>query len=134
TLIGTQWRLPEIFSLVVDNQKNVWVDTSAGLYRLDANWSHSAPVRVAGPAFGDPQQRFSAACLDPDGRVWTAAERGIFVLDAHGWHKIDLGTAGANFDVIAIDQQGYLWAAGASQELERLRVENFRVAEVKPIG
>ena len=134
TLVGTQWKLPEVFNLVVDPQKTVWAATTDGLYRLDANGAHNSPQPVDDPVFGNRHQRFSALCLDTSGRIWAAAERGIFVHDSSGWHKIDLGTVGANFDVITIDQQGHLWAAGASQDLARMRIEGYRVTEAKHIG
>ena len=68
------------------------------------------------------------------GRLWVAAEQGIFRLDDHGWRRIDPGDSGAKPDLIAIDHQGYLWAAGPSQELMRLKVNGDRVVEAMHIG
>jgi diguanylate cyclase (GGDEF)-like protein len=134
TLIGTQWKLPQVYSVVVDNQQNIWAATSNGLFEMDADWKHSKPVLVDEPIFGDPRQRFSDLSIDAKGRLWFAADEGLFVHDDKGWHRIDTGTTGVNPDLVALDQHGYLWAAGAAQELMRVKVEGYRVVEAKRIG
>ena len=47
---------------------------------------------------------------------------------------IDPGDSGAKPDLIAVDHQGYLWSAGPSQDLMRLRVSGDRVVEAQHIG
>lgn len=134
TLHAMQWKLPETYNVGVDGQQNIWAATNAGLYELNADWKHSTPTRVDDAVFGNTRQRFSDLCTDSLGRVWTTGEQGLFVHDGGGWHKIDLGSAGSNFDVVAIDRRGYVWAAGASQDLTRLNIEDYRVTEAKHIG
>jgi diguanylate cyclase (GGDEF)-like protein len=134
SLKGTQWKVPEIFNLAVDRDQNVWAATTGGLYKLGSNWSRSTPTVTQSDVFGNSLQRFSDVCVDSMGRVWATAEQGLFLHDENGWHRIDLGTSGVNADVLAIDQQGYLWTAGSAQELMRLKVERYRVSEVKHIG
>ena len=134
SLVGRQWKLPEVYSVLIDGQQNVWAATNIGLYKLDSNWAHSAPSLIEDAAFGNAHQRFSSLCVDAQKRIWAAADQGLFLLDGKGWHRIDLGSSGANPDTIAIDQDGYIWAAGSSQELMRLKVDGYRVREVKHIG
>jgi diguanylate cyclase (GGDEF)-like protein len=128
TLVGRQWKLPEVFTVVIDKRQNIWAATSAGLFEMDADWRHSKPVLVEAPIFGDARQRFSDLCVDPSGRVWFAADEGFFVHDDDGWHRI-AGSSGLTPDLIAVDRQGYLWTAGASQELMRLRIDHYRVVD-----
>ncbi|HEX3893401.1 MAG TPA: diguanylate cyclase [Terracidiphilus sp.] len=134
TLHGTQWKVPEIYNLQVDHQLNVWMATENGLYRFGSNWKHSVPTLVEDPVLGNARQRFSDVCVDTSGRIWATAEQGLFERDASGWHKIDLGSTGNYYDVIAIDKEGYVWAAGASQDLARLKVDGYRVSDVRHIG
>jgi diguanylate cyclase (GGDEF)-like protein len=134
TSAGTKWKLPEVYRLVIDKRQNVWMATDNGLYELDANWQHSNPTLVEDATFGNVRQRFSDLCLDAKGQIWAAADQGLFLHDSSGWHRIDLGTSGADPDVLTTDSQGYVWAAGASQELMRLRVDGYRIVEAKHIG
>ncbi len=134
TLHGTQWKLPEINRLAVDSQLTAWIGTNRGLYKMDGTSTHNSPTLVDDPVFGNVRQRFLDVVVDGTGRIWTAVEQGLLMHDATGWHRIDLGSAGHNFDVMAVDQQGYVWAAGSSQDLVRLKVEGFRVTDVKHIG
>lgn len=134
TLHATQWKLPQVNNIAIDREKNVWAATTDGLYELDSQWAHSTPVLVNDTLFGNARQRFADICSDAAGRIWATAEQGMFVRDGSGWHKIDFGPAAAFFDVIAIDEQGYVWAAGASQQLMRLKIDGFRVTEVKHVG
>ena len=134
TLIGTQWRIPELYDVQSDNQQHVWAASNSGLYELDTRNSERGPVLVEDPVFTNPHQRFADLCLDAAGHLWAAADQGLFLLDEKGWHRIDPGTSGANPDLIAIDQQGYLWAGGSTQDVMRLRVAGYRVVEAKHIG
>ncbi len=134
SLVGRQWKLPEVYSVLIDDHQDVWAATDTGLYKLDSNWAHSAPGLVEDAAFGNTHQRFSSLCLDAQKRIWAAADQGLFLRDEKGWHRIDLGTSGANPDTIAIDHDGYIWAAGSSQELMRLKVDGYHVTELKHIG
>jgi diguanylate cyclase (GGDEF)-like protein len=134
TLVGTQWRIPEVYDIQADNQQRVWAGTNTGLYELDAKNLKRGPVLVEDPIFRNSRQRFADLCLDSAGRLWAAADEGLFLLDGKGWHRIDLGTSRANPDLVAIDQQGYVWVGGSTQDLMRLRVEGYKVVESKHIG
>src|SRR5208337_3021125 len=63
-----------------------------------------------------------------------AAEQGIFLLDERGWHAIDTGNSRAKPDLIAVDHEGYLWSAGPSQDVMRLRVSGNTVVEATHIN
>ncbi len=62
-----------------------------------------------------PRQRVADLCVDGNGHLWAAADQGVFMLDEKGWHRIDLVRAKPGSD--AVDQKGYMWTGGASQEL-----------------
>jgi len=135
TLKATKtWKLPEVYSMVIDKQQNIWAATDNGLYAMGAKWAQSAPALVEDASFGNVRQRFSAVSLDVKGRVWAAGDQGLFLHDTSGWHRIDPGNSGANPDTLTTDAQGYVWAAGPTQDLMRLRVEGYRVVEAKRIG
>jgi diguanylate cyclase (GGDEF)-like protein len=134
TLVGAQWKLPEVYAVSADKQGHVWVATNNGLFEIDARNAASGPVLVEDAVLGDAHQRVADLCLDGKGRLWIAADHGLFLRDESGWHHIDAGSSGANADVIAIDQQGNVWAGGASQDMMRLRVDGYRVVETKRIG
>jgi diguanylate cyclase (GGDEF)-like protein len=134
SLVGTEWRVPEVYDVVTDPQQHVWVATSTGLYVMDAGALQHGPKLVEDAALGTSRQRFADLCLDASGRLWAAADQGLFLLDRSGWHRIDLGSSGANPDLIAFDQHGYIWAGGSTQDLMRLEVRGYRVVEVKHIG
>jgi diguanylate cyclase (GGDEF)-like protein len=134
TLVGTQWKLPEVYNVVVDGRQNIWAATSNGLFEMDADWRHSKPALVEEAIFGDSRQRFSGLCVDSKGRIWFAADEGLFVRDDGGWHRIDPAGNKINPDLVAADRQGYIWTAGASQELMKLRIDQYRVVEAKRIG
>ncbi len=133
TLAGQQWRLPEVYAVVIDPQQRVWIATGAGLYMKSATAS-SDPVLVEQAVFGNPRQRVADLCLDGRGHLWAAADQGVFTLDEKGWHRIDLGSKSPSPDLIAIDQQGYLWTGGASQELLRQRMDGYRAIETEQVG
>lgn len=133
TLAGREWKLPEVFKVAVDS-KTVWAATNNGLFKMDLDSRRNKPVRVKEDVFGNSQQRFSDLCIDATGRIWTVADEGIFLHDGLGWHRIDPNTNSINANVIAIDQQGYVWVAGAAQEVMRLRIDGYRVTEAKHIG
>jgi diguanylate cyclase (GGDEF)-like protein len=134
TLAGTQWKIPEAYDVLIDNQQHVLVATGAGLYEIEGSNRASGPLLVENSVFGNSRQRFADLCLDASGRVWAAADKGIFVRDETGWHRIDVGTSPANPDLIAIDHEGYVWTGGSTQDLLRLRVEGYRVVETKHIA
>ncbi len=134
TLAGTQWKVPEVFELIADRKNRIWAATSNGLYEADANGADHQPHLVEDAAFTNPKGRFNDVTMDSKGNVWVAAEQGMFLLDDHGWHAIDPGDSGAKPDLIAMDHQGYLWSAGPSQDVMRLRLSGDRVVEAQHIS
>ncbi len=134
SLEGTQWKIPEVFELLADRQKHIWAATAEGLYEADTDGPNRQPHLVQDAAFVSPHGRFTDVSMDSNGRLWVAAEQGIFRLNEHGWRRIDPEDSGAKPDLIAIDPQGYLWAAGPSQELMRLKVSGDRIVEAMHIG
>lgn len=135
TLQGRSWKVPPVADLEADGAGHIWVATSRGLYTVNAKAGPGdAPVLVEGPVFTKPRQQFHDLCQDASGRVWAAADQGLLVHDESGWHAIDLGRTGAAPDVIAVDNNGTVWAAGPAQDLMRLRVEDYRVVDVKRVG
>lgn len=134
SLSARQWRVPEVYAVVTDAQQRVWAATGAGLYVMNAANTGGSPTLVEDAAFGNSRQRVADLCLDKRGDLWAAADQGVFMLDEKGWHRIDLGSKGANPDLIAIDLAGYIWTGGASQELLRQRVEGYRVVETEHVG
>ncbi|HEY6491429.1 MAG: diguanylate cyclase [Terracidiphilus sp.] len=135
TLIGTQWKLPEVYSLVVDRQEgHALAATENGLFHLDPSPPHSTPQLIGDPVFGNPHQRFSGISQDARNRIWATGDQGLYLKDSSGWHQIDVGKTGVNPDMVALDKQGYVWAAGAAQELMRLRIDKYRVVEAKTFG
>lgn len=134
TLSGTEWKVPEVFELLADRNNRVWAATNNGLYVSDARGQDHQPRLVEAAVFANPRGRFNDVCLDGKGHLWVAAEQGIFLLDESGWHAIDPGNSGAKPDLIAVDHQGYLWSAGPSQDVMRLRVSGNRVVEATHIN
>ncbi len=134
SLAGTQWKTPEVLELMTDREKHLWAATAEGLYEADTEGTDRQPHLVQDAAFSNPRGRFNDVSLDPNGDLWVAAEQGLFKRDRRGWRRIDPGTSGANPDLIAVDHQGYLWAAGPSQDLMRLRVSGDRVVETVHIA
>jgi diguanylate cyclase (GGDEF)-like protein len=129
SLAGMEWKIPEVFQLLSDRQKHMWAATAEGLYVADTEGPNRQPRLIQDAAFENAHGRFTGLSADPDGHLWVAAEQGIFRLDEHGWRRINVADSGAKPDLIAVDHQGYVWAAGPSQELMRLRVNGDRVVE-----
>ena len=134
TLSGKQWKLPEVFNVIADQHGHIWAATNSGLYQMDASHPLGAPVLIEDHAFKSPRQRISDIYLDSTSRLWVAADQGVVVLDQNGWHEIDLGSSGAKPDLIAVDHEGEIWAGGASQDLMRLTVRNYKVVNTKHVG
>ena len=78
------------------------------------------PHPVDDPAFPKAALRFTDMSLDPSGNMWVTSDQGLFKHDTSGWHAIDPGKSGARPDMIAVDWNGDIWAAGPSQDLMRL--------------
>ena len=134
TSAGTQWKLPEVYSVVADNAGHVWAATNNGLFVLDTNALASGPQLVNSDVFSNPRQRVSDLFLDSTNRLWVAADQGLVVHDPSGWHRIDSGATALAPDLIAVDQAGTVWACGASQDMMRLHIDHYRVVESRPIG
>ncbi len=129
SLTAKQWKIPEVFQLLADMHNRIWAVTAEGLYESDTREGDHQPHRVDDAVFANPRGRFTDVSQDPSGNLWLAAEQGIFRLEDKGWQRIDPGSSGARPDLIAVDHEGYLWAAGPSQELMRLRVSGDRIVE-----
>ena len=132
TLAGKVWKIPSVFTLLADRQGHIWAATSDGLWVCASNGS-TTPRRVDDPEFVRPKGQFFSLTMDATGHVWLTSEEGVFRRDTDGWHRINLSTSEAHPDLIAFDGSGYLWTAGPSQELMRLRLSGDRVVEAKPI-
>lgn len=129
TLGARQWKMPDVYRMLVDGSGNVWAGTREGLFEIEhAKWT-SGPHRIDAPVFGKPVQLFSELSLDSTGHVWTVCPQGIFKLNEDGWTQIDLGHSDAHPDLIAFDKKGFLWTAGPSQKLMRMRLEGNRVVQ-----
>ncbi len=134
TLVGTQWKLPEVYSVAADREDQVWVATNNGIYMVNGKGAGSVPVLVQDRAIGSPRERCADIFLDASDRVWAATDQGVLVHDKSGWHKVDLGDPDAKPDLIAVDHNGYVWTGGPSQDVLRLRIEDYRTVETKHIG
>ena len=134
TLAGTQMKMPAIYGLLADGPHRLWIATVSGLYELDPTGPDRQPHPVEDPAFSKAVLRFTDMSLDPSGNLWVTSDQGIFKHDAMGWHAIDPGKSGAMPDLIAVDWNGDIWAAGPSQDLMRLRIKGYKVVEAEHIG
>jgi diguanylate cyclase (GGDEF)-like protein len=134
TLVGTQWKLPEVYSVMADQADQVWVATNNGIYTVNAKGAGNAPVLVQDRAIANPRERFADIFMDKKNRLWAAADQGVLEHDASGWHRIDLGSPDAKPDLLAVDHDGYLWTGGPSQDVLRSTIENYKAVETKHIG
>ncbi len=128
TLAGKIWKIPEVNKLLIDKSGYVWMATHYGLWKSPEKGT-SAPQRVDAPAFDHPKGAFNSIATDPGGSVWVAGIDGVFREGADGWQKLNTGDSGIHPDQIAFDGAGYLWAAGPSQDLMRLRLSGDKVVE-----
>ena len=133
TLAGTQWKIPEVFSLLSDGRHRIWIATDAGLYLVDTAASDRSPHLVEAPGITQPRERFSSLTIDKSNRLWVASDSGMYRMDDSGWHHIDPGLSGLNPGQIAAGSDGVLWAVGAFPGVLRLRVAGDRVVESEHI-
>lgn len=133
-LAGTQTKTPAIYNLLMEGPHRLWIATVSGMYELDPTGVDRQPHPVEDPVIGRSAQRFTDMSLDPAGNLWVTSDQGIFKHDSSGWHAIDVGKSGVMPDLIAVDWNGDLWAAGPSQDLMRLRVKGYKVVEAEHIG
>jgi diguanylate cyclase (GGDEF)-like protein len=92
------------------------------------------PEAATSVAFPKAGLRFTSMSKDSKGNLWATSDQGIFKFDSDGWHAIDVGASGTKPDLIAADLNGYLWVAGPSQDLMKLRVNGFKVVGFEHIG
>ena len=129
SLAATQWKVPEVFSLLSDGGHRIWVATDAGLYVVDTTAAVRSPHLVNAPGIAQPQQRFTSLTMDKANRLWAATGAGMYRMDESGWHHIDPGLSGLIPAQIAAGSEGILWAAGAFPGVLRLRITGDRVVE-----
>ena len=133
TLSATQWKVPEVYRVLTDGERRLWIATGSGLFAMDPRNRSAAPELVQDKAFTNPHVRFSDLCLDSRRQLWAASDMGLYRLDSAGWKLIDPGLAAVTPYVIAADRQGNLWATGTQPGLMRLRVIGNRVTEAAHI-
>jgi len=133
TLTARQWKLPEVYRILAETPRRLWVATADGLYVVDPQRWNEAPRLVMNPAFGNAQMRFTDLARDLAGHVWAASDQGIFRLDGTDWTRIELGAGNQIPSVIAVDDDGSLWTGGPSQKLTRMWIKGNRVVEARPI-
>lgn len=133
TLAGTQWKIPEVYRVLSDDQDHIWVATDGGLYVANAAAGDHTPRLVEDPAFAHPHQRFTDLSLEikPDKTdcLWAASDGGVFRMDQSGWHRIDPGLSGVSPIQIAAGTDDTLWATGAFPGVQRLKISGDRVVE-----
>lgn len=134
SLAGTQIKTPAIYGLLAEGPHRMWIATVSGMYEVDPTGPDRQPHPVQDAVISKTSLRFTDLSLDPSGNLWVTSDQGIFKRDATGWHAIDPGKSGAAPDLIAVDWNGDLWAAGPSQDLMRLKVRNYKVIEAEHIG
>ena len=134
TLKGTQWTLPEVYSLVSDGPHRIWIATTSGLFQVDPTDWKRQPEQVFDSAFPSQALRIPSMSLDQSGRLWVTSDQGLLMKDDAGWHHIDPDKSGVKADQIVADWKGNLWVAGPSQDLMRIRVIKNRVVESEHIG
>ncbi|MGC2612877.1 MAG: diguanylate cyclase [Terracidiphilus sp.] len=134
SLSGKQQALPAIYGILADGPHRMWIATVSGMFQLDPTGPDREPHAVIDPVFPKSARRFTDMSLDQSGNLWVTSDQGIFKHDASGWHAIDPGNSGARPDLIAVDWNGDIWAAGPSQDLMRLHVSGNKVVEADHIG
>ena len=134
SLAGTQIKTPAIYGLLAEGPHRMWIATVSGMYKLDPTGPDRQPHPVEDPVIAKSALRFTDLSLDPSGNLWATSDQGIFKRDATGWHAIDPGKSGVMPDLIAVDWNGDLWAAGPSQDLMRLKVKGYKIIEAEHIG
>jgi len=134
TLAGKQETMPAVYRLLADGPHRLWIATVSGMFQVDPSAVDRTPHPVIDPVFPKAALRFTDMSLDQSGNLWAASDQGLFKHDSKGWHAIDAGTSGARPDLIAVDWNGDIWAAGPSQDLMRLHVIGNKVVESEHIG
>ena len=134
TLAGIQMKTPAIYGLLSDGPHHLWIATVNGIYELDPASPDRKPHPVESPAFPKGTLRFTSMCLDKRDDLWATSDQGIFKRDSAGWHQIDAAQSGARPDLIAVDWNGDIWAAGPSQDLMKLHVSGYQITGAEHIG
>ncbi len=134
SLAGKQVTMPAVYRLVPDGPHRMWIATVSGMFQLDPTGADREPHAVIDPAFPKATLRFTDMSLDQSGNLWVTSDGGLFKHDASGWHAIDPGKSGAKADLITVDWNGDIWAAGPSQDLMRLHTSGYKVVQAEHIG
>ncbi len=134
SLVGKQQAMPAVYGLLADGPHRMWIATVNGMFQLDPAGPDRGPHQVIDRAFPKASLRFTDMSMDQSGNLWVTSDQGLFKHDDKGWHAIDPGTSGARPDLIAVDWNGDIWAAGPSQDLMRLHVNGYKVVQAEHIG
>jgi diguanylate cyclase (GGDEF)-like protein len=134
SLVGKQQPMPAVYGLLADGPHRMWIATVNGMFQLDPAGPDREPHPVLDRAFPRAALRFTDMSMDQSGNLWVTSDHGLFKHDDKGWHAIDPGTSGARPDLIAVDWNGDVWAAGPSQDLMRLHVNGYKVVQADHIG
>jgi diguanylate cyclase (GGDEF)-like protein len=134
TLGGRVWKTPEIYRVLFDGGRRLWLATGAGLYVVDTASGDHTPHLVQDDAIAHPHAIFSDLSVDTANRLWAASDQGLYRLDESGWRRIDPGLTGVNPYLIAADRQGNLWASGSFSGVMRLHFGGDRIVESEHIG
>jgi diguanylate cyclase (GGDEF)-like protein len=137
TLGGREWKIPEVYRVLLGPGGKLWIATSGGLYSMDTETGTGTaelPKLETSTDAGLEPKRFTDVCLDSAGQIWAASDAGMFRLDAKGWHRIDGGLSGINPLELAANKDGTLWASGAFQGIVRLRIVGDRVVETQHVS
>jgi diguanylate cyclase (GGDEF)-like protein len=134
SLVGKQQTMPAVYGLLADGPHRLWIATVNGMFQVDPVGPDREAHPVLDPAFPKTAPRFTDMSMDQSGNLWVTSDQGLFKHDDKGWHAIDPGTSGARPDLIAVDWNGDIWAAGPSQDLMRLHVNGYKVVQADHIG
>lgn len=125
--------LPPVYEMAIDRAGRLWIGTKAGLYRLnDADaFQPGPPVRVPGV---DAWIRDIAEAAD--GTLWLISSQALLHLDAGSVvHPVMTTATGLlpSLRTLAFATDGTLWLGSGIDGIQRLHLEDDRIARIEPI-